>query len=120
MINRKHNSISTYCSHRIHEVWRREMAGCRYPDILLKIVAKRLLHGESLVTIVPNHPMINAPKVSRRHLAQMTDDKLDSREAIENTVGAHAQDVPLHVLPELQRCYAEPPARVPKLLLKMW
>lgn len=45
--------------------------------------------------------MINAPKMAWRHFSEVTNDKFDTREAVEDPIRAHSQDMALHILPEL-------------------
>lgn len=77
------------------------MARCRQPYVFLKVVSERVLHRQPLMSIVPDHPVIDTPKVAGSHLSKMSDDDLDAWKAVENTIGAHPEDMALNVLPKL-------------------
>ena len=73
----------------------------KWPDVLLEVVSERILHRQPLVPVMPDHPAIDTPKMAWSHFSEMSNHELDSWEAVEDTVGAHPQDMALHVLPEL-------------------
>lgn len=53
------------------------------------------------MSIVPDHPVVNTPKVAGSHLSKMSDDELDAGKAVEDTIGAHSENMALYVLPKL-------------------
>lgn len=65
------------------------MARCRQPDVLLEVVSERVLHRQPLMSIVPDHPVIDTPKVARSHLSKVSNYDFDAWKAVENTIGAH-------------------------------
>lgn len=77
------------------------MARCRQPDVLLEVVSERVLHRQPFVSIVPDHPVIDTPKMTWSHLSEMPNYDLHAWKAVEDTIGAHPKDMALYVLPKL-------------------
>lgn len=90
MIDRKHDPVGAHSSYGVHQIRGREMTRSRQPDVLLKVVAHGILHGQASVFMMPDHPVVNPPEVCRSHLAEMADDDLEAREAIKDAVHTHA------------------------------
>ena len=53
------------------------------------------------MSIVPDHPVVNTPKVARGHLSKMSYDDLDPWKAVKDAICANPKDVALYVLPKL-------------------
>ena len=90
MVYRKHNTIRSYGRDGTHQIRSRKMPRSGQPDILLEVIPNRILHRQLLMPIMPNHPMIDAPEMACHHLPEMTNDHLNAREAIEDTVHAYS------------------------------
>lgn len=101
MINGKHDSIGPHSSDGIQQIRRREVTRCCQPDVLLEVIAKGVLHRQPLMSIVSDHPVIDAPKVARSHLSKMSNDDLDTRKAVKDTISTHSEYMALYVLPKL-------------------
>ena len=82
MVYRKHNTIRSYRRDGTHQIRSRKMSRSGQPDILLEVIPDRILHRQTLMPIMSNHPMIAAP--------EMTNDHLNAREAIEDTIHAYS------------------------------
>lgn len=77
------------------------MARCRQPNVLLEIVSERVLHRQPLMFVVPDHPVIDTPKMPWSHLSEMSNHNFDAWKAVEDTIGAHTKDMALYVLTKL-------------------
>ena len=105
IIDREENTVRTDLMDTVLQRRAGEMAGSGDPDILLEVLVDGLLAGliqpEGLLDIF--QPVIDTPKVKRQMLAQMSDDDLNPRKAVEDTVRNDAHQVQANVVGERKR-----------------
>lgn len=116
VVHREQYPVRADLIHTKVECGRREVATCRDPDVLIEILANRLLAAQAKRLLDVLEPVVDAPQVKGDMLTQMAQNNLQLGVAIKGAVGHHAEHMQADALGKGQRWAHEPLAVLPQLL----
>lgn len=116
VVDREQDAVRTDLVHAEVERGRGEVPARRDPDVLVEVLADRLLAAQPQRLLDVLEPVVDAPQVEGDVLAQVAQDDLQRRVAVEDAVGHHAEHVQADALGKGQRRADEPLPVLPQLL----
>lgn len=116
IVHREQDPVRADLVHAEVQRGRREVPARGDPDVLVEVLPDRLLAAQPQRLLDVLEPVVDAPQVEGDVLAQVAQDDLQRRVAVEDAVGHHAQDVQADALGERERRADEPLPVLPELL----